>query len=300
MRVGFIGLGRMGSNMARHVLEAGYDLTVFDIRMVAAGPLLERGARWAESPAAVAATCEVVFSSLPSPVEVREVVYGANGLMKGWKEGDIYVDMSTSSLDLIRQVAVDAVKKGVAVLDAPVTGGTEGAEKGTLVIIVGGDKTAAGKVEGVLRAMGPRIYHAGGVGSGTIAKLVNNLISLTSNAIMAEAFVLGVKAGVDPETLWQVASTGTANNWDLQRYPELVMRGNFEPGFRLSLACKDVGLAVQLGREYGVPMAVAATVEQSFLRAQTAGLGDQSVYAIIKNLEQLVGVEMRSRTEPQK
>jgi 3-hydroxyisobutyrate dehydrogenase-like beta-hydroxyacid dehydrogenase len=299
MRAGFIGLGRMGSQMARHILEAGYDLTVHDIRKAAAEPLLEKGAKWAETPRDVAETCEVVLSSLPSPAEVREVVYGADGLMSEWKDGDIYVDMSTSSLDLIRQVAADAAKKGVCVLDAPVTGGTEGAEKGTLVIIVGGDKTAAGKVEGVFRAMGTRIYHAGEVGSGTIAKLVNNVISLTSNAIMAEAFVLGVKAGVDPEILWQVASTGTANNWDLQRYPQLVLKGNFEPGFRLSLGCKDVGLAVQLGRECGVPLPVAAAVEQSFLRAQTAGLGDKSVYAIIQNLEQLVGVEVRS-TEKKK
>jgi 2-hydroxymethylglutarate dehydrogenase len=300
MKTGFIGLGRMGSHMARHILQAGFDLTVYDIRQEAAMPLIEKGARWAGSPRAVAENCQVVLTSLPSPVEVREVVYGADGLMEGWKAGDIYVDMSTGSADMIRQVAKDAMARGVTVLDAPVTGGTEGAEKGTLVIIVGGDQAAAARVEEVFRAMGTKIYYAGGVGSGTIAKLVNNVISLTSNAIMAEAFVLGVKAGVDPQVLWQVATTGTANNWDLQRYPQFVMKGNFEPGFRLSLGCKDVGLAVQLGREIGVPMAIAATVEQSFLRAQTAGLGDKSVYAIIQYLEQLVGVEVRSADKSEK
>jgi 2-hydroxymethylglutarate dehydrogenase len=297
MRVGFIGLGRMGSHMAGHILECGYDLTVHDIRKEAAAALLEKGAGWADTPRALAEISEVVVTSLPSPVEVREVVYGANGLIEGWKAGDIYVDMSTGSPDVIRRVAADALARGVTVLDAPVTGGTEGAEKGTLVIIVGGDKAAAAKVEGIFKAMGTKIYHAGEVGSGAIAKLVNNVISLTSNAIMAEAFVLGVKAGVDPEILWQVAMTGTANNWDLRRYPQFVLKGNFEPGFRLSLGCKDVGLAVQLGREYGVPLAIAATVEQSFLRAQAAGLGDKSVYAIIQYLEQLVGVEVRSSEE---
>jgi 3-hydroxyisobutyrate dehydrogenase len=294
MKVGFIGTGRMGSHMARHILEAGYDLTVHDLKKEAAASLLEKGAKWAETPKAVAEACDVVISSLPSPVEVHEVVYGASGLMSGWKTGDIYVDMTTGSPDAIRRIATDAGAKGVGVLDAPVTGGTEGAEQGTLVIIVGGDKAYAEKVEGVFRAMGTRIYHAGGVGSGNVAKLVNNIISLTSNAIMAEAFVLGVKAGVDPQTLWEVASTGTANNWDLQRYPKFTFIGNFEPGFRLSLGLKDIGLAVQLGREYGVPLSVGASVEQSFRAAQAAGFGDKSVYSIIQYLEQLVGVQVRS------
>jgi 3-hydroxyisobutyrate dehydrogenase-like beta-hydroxyacid dehydrogenase len=241
MKVGFIGTGRMGKNMAGHILEGGYDLMVHDLRKEAAASLLEKGARWADNPKLMAESCELVISSLPSPVEVREVVYGEKGLMGGWKRGDIYVDMTTNSPSVIRQIAKDAQTKGVAVLDAPVTGGTEGAEKGTLVIIVGGDKSQADRVRGVLQTMGNKIVHAGDVGCGNTAKLVNNIISLTANAIMAEAFVLGVKAGVDPQTLWQVASTGTANNWDLQRYPQLVMKGNFEPGFRLSLGSKDVG-----------------------------------------------------------
>ena len=175
------------------------------------------------------------------------------------------------------------------------TGGTEGAEEGTLVFIVGGDRAAAGKLQGVFQAMGKKTFYAGEAGAGNVAKLVNNVISLTANAIMAEAFVLGVKAGVDPQTLWEVASSGTASNWDLARLPRFTFKGNFEPGFRLSLASKDVGLAVQLGREYGVPMPVAAAADQSYLTAQAAGLGDRSVYAIIQRLEQLAGVEVRSK-----
>jgi 2-hydroxymethylglutarate dehydrogenase len=237
----------------------------------------------------------VVISSLPSPVEVHEVVYGANGLMNGWKSGDIYIDMTTGSPEAIRGIAVDAKAKGVGVLDAPVTGGTEGAENGTLVIIVGGEKTYLDKVEKIFLAMGNKIYHAGGVGSGNVAKLVNNFISLTTNAIMAEAFVLGVKAGVDPQILWEVASTGTANNWDLQRYPKFTFAGNFEPGFRLSLGLKDIGLAMQLGRDNGVPLSIGAAVEQSFRMAQAAGYGDKSVYSVIQPLEKLVGVQVRSR-----
>jgi 3-hydroxyisobutyrate dehydrogenase-like beta-hydroxyacid dehydrogenase len=294
MNIGFIGIGRMGGHMSGHILEAGYDLTVHDIRKEAASHLLEKGAKWADTPSAVAETCDLVFTSLPAPKEMQEVVYGSNGLMEGWKDGDIYVDMTTNSPAILRQVAGDALVKGVTVLDAPVTGGTMGAETGTLAIIVGGEKTSLEKIHKVLEAMGTKIYHAGDVGCGNIAKLVNNVISITANSIMAEAFVLGVKAGVNPQILWEVATTGTANNWDLARYPQRVFQGNFEPGFRLSLASKDMGLAIQLGREYGVPLSVAAAVDQVFLAAKASGLGDKDIYAVFQYIENLSGVQVRT------
>ena len=294
MNVGFIGIGRMGSNMARHILSAGYDLSVHDLKKEVATHLLEKGAKWADTPRAISETCDTVLSSLPSPEEVQQVVYGIDGLMEGWKAGDIYVDMSTNSPDVIQQLAKDAGKKDVAVLDAPVTGGTQGAEEGNLVFIVGGQKDSLDKIDGILHTMGKKIYHVGDAGSGNIAKLVNNVISITANAIMAEAFVLGVKAGVDPQMLYEVAINGTANNWDLPKYPDSVFKGNFEPGFRLSLASKDVGLAIQLGRKLGVPLPVAAAVDQSFLAAKTAGFGDKQLYSIFQYLENLVGVQVRT------
>jgi 3-hydroxyisobutyrate dehydrogenase-like beta-hydroxyacid dehydrogenase len=297
MKAGFIGIGRMGSQMARYILEAGYDLTVHDLRKETTVHLLENGAKWVDTPKAMAETCDVVFSSLPGPEEVQKVVYGVDGLMAGWKTGDIYVDMSTNSHDLVIQISQDAVKKGVAFLDAPVTGGTKGAEEGNLVFIVGGEKTSLMKIEGILYTMGKKIYHVGDTGSGTVAKLVNNVISITSNAIMAEAFVMGVKAGVDPQMLYEVAISGTAKNWDLEKYPDSVFVGDFEPGFRLSLASKDVGLALQLGRSLGVPLPVAAAVDQSFLAAKAAGFGDKQLYSIFEYLENLVGVQVRTTRE---
>jgi 3-hydroxyisobutyrate dehydrogenase-like beta-hydroxyacid dehydrogenase len=183
---------------------------------------------------------------------------------------------------------------GVAVLDAQVTGGTRGAQEGTLAIMVGGDKLCLEKIRQVLQAMGNKIFHVGDVGCGNVAKLVNNLISLTNNTICAEVFVLGVKAGIDPETLWEITTSGTANNWNLQQYPQTVFQGNFEPGFRLSLGFKDIGLALQLGREYGVPLFVGAAVEQSLLEAKAAGFEDKSVDAFMLYLEKLVGVQVRS------
>ncbi len=294
MEIGFIGIGRMGSQMARHILETGYDLTVNDLRKEAAVSLLEKGAKWVDTPRDMAETCDVVFSSLPGPEEVQKVVYGVDGLIEGWKAGDIYADMSTNSHDLVVQIAGDAVKKGVSFLDSPVTGGTKGAEEGNLVFIVGGEKASLVKIEDILHTMGKKIYHVGDTGSGTVAKLVNNVISITSNAIMAEAFVLGVKAGVDPQMLYEVAINGTANNWDLEKYPDSVFIGDFEPGFRLSLASKDVGLALQLGRKLGVPLPVASAVDQSYLAAKAAGFGDKQLYSIFEYLENLVGVRVRT------
>ncbi len=294
MKVGFIGIGRMGRHMSRHIFEAGYDLTVHDLRKEAAAHLLEKGAKWADTPRAMSETCDIVITSLPTPVEVQQVVYGDDGLMEGWKAGDIYVDMTTNSPDIVLQLAKDARIKDVAFLDAPVTGGTKGAEEGNLVFIVGGEKASLEKIDGILQAMGNKIYHVGDVGCGTIAKLVNNVISITSSAIMAEAFVLGVKAGIDPQILYEVATSGTANNWDLQKYPESVFQGNFEPGFRLSLASKDIGLAIQLGRKHGVPLSVAAAVDQSLLAAKAAGFGDKHLYSIFQYLENLVGVQVRT------
>jgi len=294
MRAGFIGIGHMGGRMARCILEAGFELTVHDLVKDLARPFLDKGARWADSPKALAENCPVVFSCLAIPSQVKDVVYGVNGLKEGWKAGDMYVDMSTNSPTVIRQVAEDARAKGVTVLDAPVTGGVQSAETGTLTIMVGGDKPSLEKVRQILQAMGSKIIHVGDVGCGNIAKLVNNLISITNTTITAQAFVLGVKAGIDPQILWEITTSGTANSWSLQQYPQTVFQGNFEPGFRLSLGCKDLSLALELGREYGVPLFVGAAVEQTLLEAKAAGLQDKSVPAVGLYLEKLVGVQVRS------
>jgi 2-hydroxymethylglutarate dehydrogenase len=293
MKVGFIGIGGMGRHLSRRILEAGYSLTVHDLRKEAARPLLEKGAAWAGSPREVAASCRVVISSLPTPRSVEEVVYGDNGLQAGWQKGDIYVDMSTNSPSTIRKIAKDAAATGVTVLDAPVSGGTKGAEKGTLTIMVGGDPAAARKIEGVLKAMGQSIYPVGDVGCGNVAKLVNNMISLACNSISAEGFVLGVKGGLHPQVLWDIISRSTGANWCLEQYPQTTFRGNFEPGFRVGLAYKDIGLALDLGEEYAVPLPVGRAVRQDLEDTIAAGLGDKGVDAVILPLEEAAGVKVR-------
>ncbi len=293
MNTGFIGIGNMGKHMAGHILDAGYNLAVNDLRKEAAVPLLEKGAKWCDTPGEVAAASRVVFTSLPTPASVEDVVYGRNGLRTGWKEGDIYIDMSTNSPSLIRRIARDAGAIGVAVLDAPVSGGTKGAEAGTLVIMVGGDPDSLQKVRGVLETMGKKIFPVGDAGCGNVAKLANNLISLACNSISAEGFALGIKAGINPQVLWDIITVSTGNNWCLQQYHNTTFKGNFEPGFRVDLAYKDIGLALDLGKEYGVPLPVGVTVQKDLQNTMMEGFSDKGVDAVILPLENVTGVPVR-------
>ncbi len=294
MRIGFIGIGQMGKLMSGRILNAGYELMVHDLVRESASFLLEKGAEWAESPKSVAESCQVVISSLPAPKDVEQIVYGENGLKSGWKSGDIYIDMSTNSPSTIRQIAREAASSGVAVLDAPVSGGTRGAELGTLAIMVGGRPADLERVRDVLEVMGKNIFHVGDVGSGNVIKLINNMIALACGAITAEGFVLGVKAGIDPQVLYDIVKVSTGSSWAMQQYPQTVFKGNFAPMYRLSLACKDIGLALGLGKEYDVPLSLGAAVEQKFIEARAAGFSEQGVDAVIQRLEELTGVKVRS------
>jgi 3-hydroxyisobutyrate dehydrogenase len=294
MKIGFIGIGQMGRPMSRHILEAGYDLVVHDLSREAAAPLLEKGARWADSPREMAVSCRIILASLPTPPNVEEVVYGENGLKSGWQPGDIFVDMSTNSPTVMRRIAEDAGRQGVSVLDAPVSGGTAGAEKGSLAIMVGGEKKDLETVREVLETMGTGIFPVGSVGCGNIAKLVNNYISLTTNAVVSEGFVLGVKAGIDPQALWDIVRVSTGNNWSLEQMPGTVFKSNFEPGFKMSLGRKDMDLALALGRDTGVPLNIGAVVQQGLDKAIDAGYAEKSVQAVILPMEETAGIKVRT------
>lgn len=294
MKVGFIGIGQMGVHMSRNIRAAGYSLMVHDARRDMAAPLLAEGAEWADSPAAVAEACRFVITCLPTPQIVEEVVLGTNGLKSGWREGDIYIDMSTNSPSTVRRIAAAAAPMGVKVLDAPVSGGTKGAELGTLTIMVGGDPAVLEEARAVLEPMANKIFHLGDVGCGNVAKLVNNMIGLACNSICAEGFVLGAKAGIDPQVLYDLLTISTANNWSLQQYPNTVFRGNFAPGFKIALAHKDITLALGLGDEYGVPLPVAQVVKTDLAEAMKAGFSDRGVDAVILRLEDAANVHVRT------
>jgi 2-hydroxymethylglutarate dehydrogenase len=294
MKIGFIGIGQMGRHMSRRILDAGYRLTVHDLNKKAAVPLIKKGADWADSPAEVAKSCRVVVTSLPKPSDVEQVIYGPGGLMQGWRSGDIYIDMSTNSPSLIRRIAADAEARGVSVLDAPVSGGVKGAAAGTLAIMVGGDSTALKKVRKILETMGQRIFLVGGVGCGNVVKLVNNLISLACNSASAEGFALGVKAGIDPAVLLEIIKVSTGDNWCARQYPGTVFKGNFEPGFKIALAYKDINLALALGGENGVPLPLGEAVKKDLEHTIAAGFQDKGVDAVILPRENAAGIKVRS------
>ena len=294
MKVGFIGIGEMGRHMSRHILEAGYELIVNDIRKEAARELLAKGATWVDNAQTMAQSCEVVLTSLPMPKDVEDVVYGEHGLMAGWKKGDILVETSTNSPAVVRKIAKDAKAMGVEVLDAPVSGGTKGAETKRLSSIVGGNIEVLEKVRKIMEAMCDVIIHVGDVGCGNIAKLINNMISFACSEITYEGMVLGVKAGIDPDILREVIKNSSGNNNCIHNHLPGVLARNFEPGFRTNLAIKDIGLALAMAKDYTVPTPVGAVVEQQLLEAKASGLGDKSSQSIALLLERLAGVELRS------
>jgi len=267
MKVGFIGIGDLGQHMSRHVLEAGYELVVNDIRKEAARELLSKGAKWADTPQSIAAYCEVVLTCLPTSKDVEDVVYGEHGLAAGWKKGDILIDMSTNSPAVIRKIAKDAQVKGVEVLDAPVSPGGMGAQSRRLTIIVGGKIEVLEKVRNILDAIGDMIIHVGDVGCGDTAKLINNMIAFGCSQITFEGIVLGVKAGIDERLLREVIKNSSGANYGVQNGLPDIFAGYFEPSSHQHNSIKDIGLALAMAKGYSVPTPIGDAVEQQLLKA---------------------------------
>jgi len=298
MRIGFIGLGNMGGPMALNLMKAGHALVVHDVRSEAAKPHLEKGARWAETPRATAQGAELILTSLPGPKEVEAVALGSDGIIHGAEKGAIFADLSTSSPSLIRLIHGVFKDRGIHVLDAPVSGGVWGAQRGTLQIMVGGDEALYRQVKPVLGAMGDKVGYMGEIGCGTIAKLVHNLIGICTRIVVAEGFTLGVKAGVRPEALLEAVKGGAFGQGLLltQVLPEIVFKGDFDTvRFALKLARKDLGLATELARECNVPMAMAALAEQEMIEAIGRGWGDKDYAAPFMLQEERAGVKVRTR-----
>ena len=294
MNIAVIGTGKMGNPMAANLMKAGHRLTVNDVDRGAAANLLEAGARWADTPAEAARDSEITFTSLPGPREVEAVALGESGILSASREGAIYADLSTSSPTLARRIHQEGVRRGVVVLDAPVSGGVYGAVAGTLTVMVGGSPEAFERIKPVLQAIGSQVFYCGPAGNGMVTKLCNNLVSSSTEMILAEALTLGVKAGVDLRVLAQVigSSTGSARRLT-EKFPRFLFRGNFEPGFAAALAAKDIRLATELGREYAVPMQMANWVDQLHVEALGRGWGPLDSDAVARLQEEKAGVQLR-------
>src|SRR6185295_1040312 len=273
MKVGFIGLGMMGGGMAMNVRKAGHEVTVYDVRREVAKPLLDAGAAWAETIADLARAVDVVFTSLPGPKEMQEVGVGEGGLLSAMRAGSVWLDLSTNSPTVVRKVAARFKEKGIELLDAPVSGGPGGARTGKLAIYVGGDQATFDRCKALLDAIGDQVMYVGPIGAGNSAKLAHNCASFTTRMAIAEIFTLGVKAGVDPLSLWHAirqGSTGRARTFD--RLGDQYLQDTYEPaGFALRLAHKDLTLARELGRELGVPMKYADLALEDFTAALERG-----------------------------
>jgi 3-hydroxyisobutyrate dehydrogenase-like beta-hydroxyacid dehydrogenase len=296
MRIGFIGLGNMGGPMALNLIKAGHSLIVNDVRREAAAPHLQKGATWADSPQAVARESELILTSLPGPKEVEAVALGPGGIIHGAVTGTIYADLSTGSPTVMRKLHAAFKAKGVHVLDAPVSGGVIGATRGTLQVMVGGEEAIYNEVKDVLKGVGDKVGYMGAIGSGTIAKLVHNMISIATRGLIAEGFTLGVKAGVKPEALLEaVRGASYGQGYMLSHMlPDVIFKGDFDTvRFALKLARKDIGLATELAREYDVPMPMAALAEQTMMEALTRGWGEKDSLSPWMLQEEAAGVVVR-------
>jgi len=293
MKVGFVGIGTMGASMALNVRAKGYDLVVNDIRREAAAPHLKAGATWAESARKVAEAADVVFTSLPGPKEVQAV---AEDLFAGMRKGMAWFDLSTNSPTVVRRLSERFAARGIAMLDAPVSGGPSGAKSGKLALWVSGDKAAFDKHKAVLDAIGDQAVYIGPVGAGTVAKLVHNCAGYAILAALAEVFTLGVKAGVEPLALWSAVRQGAfGRKRSFDRLAEQFLIGKFDPpAFALELAHKDVTLATDLGREFHVPMKLANTVLQEMTEAMNRegwAKRDSRIFMLLQ--EERAGVEIK-------
>jgi len=297
-KIGFIGLGIMGKPMAKNLLNAGYDLTFFARRDCVVREMVDAGAASVASPSEVAGATDIVITIVTADPQVREVVLGPAGVLEGASEGQLVVEMSTISPLTIREVAAQAASRGVHVMDAPVSGGDTGAIAGTLTIIAGGEAEDFERCRGMFSAMGSEenIFHVGPVGVGQTVKIANQLIGGINMAAIAEALVMGIQAGADPEVMRQVISVSSGNSGLFQaRVGDFLLKDAFEPGFMLDLMKKDMGIAVDLAKALDVPIPIGAAAYQAYAAASSLGEGKQDFSAVCRAVESLTGVKIGDR-----
>lgn len=292
-RIGFLGLGNMGGPMARRLASHGHAVTGYDVDAARAASLVEHGVAAATSPAGAAGAADVVLSSLPDPAAVRAAYLGPGGVLEAVRPGTTLVDLSTIDPGTWREVADAARGQGADCLDAPVSGGPGEAGTGRLVFLVGGDAAILDRCRPVLAVLSSEIHHVGPAGSGHVIKIVNNAMSMANVVIAAEAMVLGVRAGLDPQRLFDILSTsGGRSHHFLKRFPN-VLAGDFTPHFSIALSRKDVSLALSLAASVGMPMFVGSTVRQVYEAAHAQGLGNLDMAGVTVLYEQWTGVKVR-------
>ena len=292
-KVGFIGLGQMGAPIARNLMAAGYSLTVHNRSRGIVDELVREGAGGAGSGREVARAVEIVLSCVPFPADVERVYLGPDGAIEGARAGQLFCDLSTVDPETHRRIADRLAERGAGYLDAPISGGTSGAREATLTIMVGGSAEDFERARPILEAMGKNIHHVGPIGSGSIVKLINQMMGSIAALGAAEGLVLATKAGLDPRQVYEIVRTSSGASRALDGLASSVFKRDFEPGFTVDLMHKDVSLAVAMGRANGVRLLAGALAEQLLQEARGAGLGSRATAAAITLHERLAGVEVR-------
>ena len=288
-KIGWVGTGVMGRWMCQHVMDLGYQMTVYNRTKAKADPLVDAGAAWADSPQAVAENSDVIFTIVGFPADVREVYFGENGILAGAKAGNIVVDMTTTEPSLALEIYQKGQAQGTSSIDAPVSGGDVGAREAKLAIMIGGDEQAVQTVQPLFEAMGQNIVYQGGAGAGQHTKMCNQITIAGTMVGVCEALVYGAKAGLDLEVMLSTISKGAAKCWSLDNLAPRVLKRDFDPGFFVEHFIKDMGIALAEAKQMNLSLPGLALVHQLYLAVQAQGHGRLGTQALMLALEQMSG-----------
>ncbi|MDZ4737298.1 MAG: NAD(P)-dependent oxidoreductase [Rhodospirillaceae bacterium] len=294
MKYGFIGLGHLGRHLASSLVGAGFELSVHDLDRKAAEPLIAAGASWAASPKDAAINADAVFTCLPSPAASRAVVAGPNGVLEGLRSGACWIEMSTNDRDEILALADLARGKGIATLEAPVTGGVHKAAEGAITVLVGGDTALYEKHRPAFAAMGGTVLHMGALGQAAIIKVITNMLAFIHLVAAGEALMLAKKGGLDLAQSFAAIQASSGNSFVFETEGQLVLNGSYDIGFTMDLAQKDLGFALGFGRAFGVPLELAGLTEQIFRRATAQYGGGAWSTQVVKLLEDALATDLRA------
>lgn len=290
-RVGWIGTGVMGRWMCQHLMDKGYSATVYSRTKDKSKPLLDAGAKWADTPKAVAEQSDVIFAIVGFPPDVREVFLGSSGALAGSKPGNVLVDMTTSQPALAEEIHAAAKAKGVGSVDAPVSGGDVGAKNAALSIMVGGDADVVEAVKPLFECMGKTIVHQGHAGAGQHTKMVNQVLIASNMVGVCEALLYAHKSGLDPKVVLQSVGPGAAGSWSLNNLGPRIIDRNFEPGFFVEHFIKDMGIALEESKRMGIVLPGLALANQLYLAVKAQGYGRKGTHALMLALESLSNVK---------
>ena len=294
MRYGFIGLGNLGAHLAAGLRRGALDLTVHDLNRTAAEPLIAAGARWAETPRALAQGVDAVITCLPSPTVSERVLTGNDGLLAGFARGATWIEMSTNDQETILRLAAVAAERGVATLEAPVTGGVHKAASGEIAVIVGGDADLFARHREALAAMGGALFHVGPLGSASVIKVITNMLAFIHLVAAGEALMLAKRGGLDLAQAYQVIRASSGNSFVHETESQLILNGSYAINFTMDLACKDLGFAIKLGSQFGVPLDLAALTSQTFIKARETYGGGAWSTEVVRLLEDALRTDLRA------